>query len=240
MHPSRGTGALTFRDVTYRDWVTMVVLPRRGRDLNPSIHIEFSSVSKTAAILRRGPTKWVRLLAWNIASDTISPGSWFHGRIYDDGCSVSPDGNLFAYFATKYGGHKTREVDYAWTAISKLPWLTALALWPQSETWGGRAKFVDNQTLIIDCPHWEELRTKDKLPKGFTVYPRWIGRGAPDQNLPPTQSCSAWFNGSNGIDQTGRAFEYEDGKLVRDGRLIVDLGAMTPDPQPSPPSAKTW
>ncbi len=25
MHPSRGTGALTFRDVTYRDWVTMVV-----------------------------------------------------------------------------------------------------------------------------------------------------------------------------------------------------------------------
>lgn len=220
--------------------VTAVVLPLTGHDMTPRIHIEFSSASRTAAILRRGPTKWVRLLGWNTEEDTISSGSWFHGKIYEDGCSVSPDGKLFAYFATKYDGPKTRGVDYAWTAVSKLPWLTALALWPQSDTYGGRARFVDNQTLIIDCPHWEKLRTKDKLPKGFTVHPRWIGRDAPNQNLPPTQTCTASFNGSHGVDQAGRAFQYEDGKLVRDGRLIVDLGAMTPDPHPSPSSAQAW
>ena len=206
----------------------------------PRVHIEFSSASNTAAIVRRGPTNWVRLLAWDTADDTITPGSWFHGRIYEDGCSVSPDGTLFAYFATKYEGPKTRGVDYGWTAVSKLPWLTALALWPQSETWGGRAKFVDNKTLIIDCPRGERLRTKDTLPNGFSVHPRWIGRDAPEQNLPPTPECTASFDGSQGVDQNGRAFLYHDGKLVRDGRLVVDLGAMLPDPQRSPDSAHSW
>lgn len=193
-----------------------------------------------AAILRRGPTEWVRLLAWNTADDTISPGSWFHGRIYEDGCSVSPDGRLFAYFATKYGGPKTRGVAYAWTAISKLPWLHALVLWPQSETWGGRAKFIDNQTLIIDCPHWERLKTEDKLPKGFSVHPRWIGRDAPDQNLPAIPKCGASFDGALGVDQNGREFQYNHGKLVRDGRLIVDLGAMVPVPEQPPDLAHKW
>jgi hypothetical protein len=208
--------------------------------LKPRIHIEFSSASPTAAIIRRGPSNWVRLLKWNTADDSILPGSWFHGRIYEDGCSVSPDGRLFACFATKYRGPKTRGVDYAWTAISRLPWLTALALWPQSDTWGGRARFCDNQTLLIDCPHWERLTTTDKLPEGFTVYPRWIGSDAPDQDLPQIATCSASFHGSSGIDHAGRTFEYTDGKLVRDGRLIVDLRAMTPDPQPEPASALEW
>jgi hypothetical protein len=220
--------------------VNTCALPRRDRDLTPRVHIEFSSASNTAAILRRGPTEWVRLLAWNTADDTISPGSWFHGRIYEEGCSVSPDGKLFAYCATKYDGPKTRCVHHAWAAISKLPWLTALVLWPQSDTWSRRARFVDNRTLIIDCPHWENLTTKDKLPNGFAVHPRWIGRGAPNQNLPPTPTIAASFDGSHGFDQAGRAFEVKDGKLSRDGRLIVDLVAMTPDPQPSPSSAHAW
>ncbi len=208
--------------------------------LIPRVHIEFSASSSMAAIVRRGPSRWVRLLAWNTADDTVTPGSWFHGRIYEDGCSVSPDGTLFAYFATKYGGPKSRDVDYAWTAISKLPWLTALAVWPQVDTWGGRARFADNRTLIIDCPHWDRLETKYKLPEGFSVLPRWIGRGAPDQDLPPIPQSSAWFDGARGVDQEGRTFQYAGGKLVRDGRLIVDLGAMMPNPERPPDVARTW
>ncbi len=208
--------------------------------MTPHIHIEFASASPVAAILRRGPTKWVRLLSWNTAEDSIKAGSWFHGRIYENGCSVSPDGTLFAYFATKYHGRKTRGVDYAWTAVSKLPWLTALALWPQSGTWGGRAKFADDKTLIIDCPHWESLKTMDRLPNGFTVYPRWIGVDAPEQSLPVVPTSQASFNGMLGVDQFGCKFEYKDGKIERDGRVIVDLQNMMPDPQHAPEYANTW
>jgi hypothetical protein len=193
-----------------------------------------------AAILRRGPTDWVRLLAWNTHTDLVEAGAWFHGRIYENGCSVSPDGKLFAYFATKYHGPKTRGVDYAWIAVSKLPWLTALALWPQSETWGGRACFADNQTLIIDCPHWETLNTKVRLPKGFTVHSRWIGRDAPKQTLPAVPQSEASFDGIEGVDSFGRRFDYVNGQLQRHGQTLIDLRDMDPEPGPSPAYAHTW
>ena len=215
-------------------------MPEMNQLSTPRIHIEFASASPVAAILRRGSTKWVRLLSWNTADDTVHAGSWFHGRIYEDGCSVSPDGTYLAYFALKYHGQKTRGVNNAWTAVSKLPWLTALALWPQSGTYGGRAKFADNKTLIIDCPHWESLQTKDKLPNGFIVHPRWIGVDAPEQSLPHVPRSQASFNGLQGIDQLGRAFEYTDGKLRRDGRVIVNFQEMCPVPQSSPEYAYQW
>ena len=65
--------------------------------LEPRLHIEFASGSALAAILRRGPTDWTRLLLWDTSTDHFEVGSWFHGRIYDDCCSISPDGQLFAY-----------------------------------------------------------------------------------------------------------------------------------------------
>ncbi len=215
-------------------------VPGKSSVVTSRIHIEFSSASPMAAILRRGPSNWVRLLAWNTLTDVVEPGAWFHGRIYEDGCSVSPDEKLFAYFATKYNGPKTRGVDYAWTAVSKLPWLTALALWPQSDTWSGRAKFADDKTLIIDCACWKSLKTGDRLPKGFTVHPRWIGRAAPSQCLPSTPRSIASFDGTEGIDQAGRRFNYVDGHLKRDGQEIVDLDGMLPDPQRAPDEARVW
>ena len=206
----------------------------------PRLHIAFASESSTAAILKRGPSGWAQLLLWDTASDAVKPGSWFHGRIYEDGCSVSPDGRLFAYFATKYRGEKTRGINDAWTAISKLPYLTALALWPQADTWGGSASFVDNKTLIIDCPHWELLKTDDSLPKGFTVLPRWIGNDAPNQVLPPACKTNGGFDGTSGIDQSGLGFRYENGLLLRNGDTIFDFNNMEPQPEPPHPSAYSW
>ena len=208
--------------------------------LLPRIHIVFASKSPIAAILKRGPSDWAHLLLWDTSSDTVRSGAWLHGRIYEDGCSVSPNGKLFAYFATKHHGEKTRGVDYAWTAISKLPYLTALALWPRSDTWGGSASFVDNKTLIIDCPHWESLKTSDTLPKGFSVLPRWTGKDAPSQTLPPINTTTAYFYGSAGVDQSGQAFEYENGFLLRNGKTIIDFNNMKPQPEPSPEHAQTW
>ena len=208
--------------------------------LVPRVHIEFAAKAPTAAILRRGPSDWVQLLLWDTVADTVCPGSWFHGRIPDQSCSLSPNGELFAYKATKYQGKKTRGVNYCWTAISKLPWLTALALWPQADTWSGAAAFADDRTLIIDCAHWERLKTKDRLPTGFRVLPRWIGQDAPEQTLPQPTVADAQFNGDVGADQSGREFTYKEGKLIRDNRVLVDLTIMHPDPNPPPAIASSW
>jgi len=133
----------------------------------------------------------------------------------------------------KYNGKKTRGVDYCWTAISKPPWLTALARWPQEDTWSGGAQF-------IDVAHWERLKSKDELPDGFRVLPRWIGLDSPTQSLPERTVSAAQFNGQTGIDQSDRLFTYENGKLFRDREVLVDLATMLPDPQPSPADAHRW
>jgi hypothetical protein len=52
-----------------------------------------------ALILRRGPARWYHLIAWRTDTDTFEHGAWFRGRIYEDRCDLSPDGELFLYFA---------------------------------------------------------------------------------------------------------------------------------------------
>jgi hypothetical protein len=89
--------------------------------------------SYTAVIFRRGLSKWVQLIRWDTKTDTFEPGQWFHGRVYERRCDLSPDGSLLVYFAQKISARslKDKEYTYAWTAISKPPYLTALALLAQ-------------------------------------------------------------------------------------------------------------
>ena len=206
----------------------------------PRLHIEFASGSTLAAILRRGPTDWTRLLLWDTSTDHFEAGSWFHGRICDDCCSISPDGQLFAYLAAKHQGNLGSDDCNSWTAVSRPPWLTALAFWPQHGTQGIDTEFVDNSTLIISHPHWDELLPKNELPDQFNVISKLTGKDAPDQSLPETAKTSAQFYNNRGVDQQNKPFHYADGKLFRDDTVIADLGIMRPEPKQSPKWAQSW
>src|SRR5262245_50581242 len=82
-------------------------------------------------ILRRGPTEWWRVNLWNTKRDTFEPGQCFRGRIYPEKCDLSPNGKLFIYFAGKFQPLAAdRGYGDTWTAVSRPPYLTALALWP--------------------------------------------------------------------------------------------------------------
>lgn len=101
-------------------------------------------------ILRRGPTEWWRITLWDTKRDRFEGGQWFHGRIYPERCDVSPDGKLFIYFAGKFN-QRSADNGYGdtWTAVSRPPYLTALALWPIGGTWGGHGVFVDDRTVLV-------------------------------------------------------------------------------------------
>jgi hypothetical protein len=87
---------------------------------------------------------------WDTKHDKFESGQWFHGRIYPEKCDVSPDGKLLIYFAAKFGADPHNQGYHdSWTAVSRPPYLTALALWPIGGTWGGNGVFVDNQTVMI-------------------------------------------------------------------------------------------
>ena len=206
----------------------------------PRLHIEFASGSSMAAILRRGPSGWVRLALWDTATDQVDLGSWFHGRIYEDCCSLSPDGRLFAYLAAKHQGNRGSDDCSSWAAVSRPPWLTAIAFWPQRGTQGVKAEFVDNATLLISHPNWDKLTPTKALPDAFSVISRFTGRSAPEQSLPIPPKSDAKFSDNRGVDQQGRAFDYIDGRLVRDSMPFADFTAMQPDPESSPDWARQW
>ena len=86
-------------------------------------------------------------------------GQWFHGRIYERRADLTPDGSLLIYFANKINKKTLSDPDYtyAWTAISKLPYFTALALWPKGDCWHGGGLFDDNRTVVLN--HREDSAT---------------------------------------------------------------------------------
>jgi hypothetical protein len=113
-------------------------------------------------ILRRGPSKQVLLLKWQLGSDTLEPGQWFKGRIYERRCDLSPSGALFLYFAAKH-----RPPFGTWTAISKPPYLTALALWPKGNAWGGGGVLESEFAIALNHRPGE-----DELAAGFQLRRR--------------------------------------------------------------------
>jgi hypothetical protein len=123
-----------------------------------------------AAIFRRGPSKLVELIKWHTDTDTFERGQWFKGRIYESCSDLSPDGSLLIYFTAKLQLGSRFDEDHfpAWTAISRPPWLTALALRPSpgvSVVGGGL--FIDDKTVSLSGypthPH------KDHKPHGLRI-----------------------------------------------------------------------
>src|SRR5215471_13433178 len=96
-----------------------------------------------AIIFRRGPSNWVRLIVWNTDNDTFEYGQWFKGRVYEEKCDLSPNGTKLIYFAAKHYKRFDLKAEYKnyWTAISKPPYFTALAMWPEITTYGGGGLF---------------------------------------------------------------------------------------------------
>ena len=122
-----------------------------------------------AVIFRRGPSKRVQIIHWDTDTDTFTPGQWFHGRIYERRNDLSSNGQLLIY-RTEKASVRNRQEGYSssWTAISKPPYLTALALWPCHSAIGGGLFFSDEKVWLNHfgnpIPH------RDHLPFGVYVY----------------------------------------------------------------------
>jgi hypothetical protein len=142
----------------------------------------FARKSPWAVIFRRGPSKWVQLVKWNTATDTFEPGQWFNGRIYERRSDLSPDGSLLIYFAQKISGRSKMDTEYtyAWTAISRPPFLTALALWPKGDCWHGGGSFKNAKVILLNHKPAVSKPHKDHKPHRFLVIPNPNAYGEDD------------------------------------------------------------
>lgn len=134
----------------------------------PRLYILFARSAPRAVIFRRGPTDWTQLILWNTKTDVFEYGQWFKGRIYERRSDLSPDGTKLVYFANKINQRTLEDTEYtyAWTAVSRPPYFTALALWPKGDCWHGGGLFRNNKTLFLNhkpdaaVPHPEHLPRK--------------------------------------------------------------------------------
>ena len=139
----------------------------------PRLALLQASRAPVAVIIRRGPSKDVEIIRWDLATDAFERGHWFHGRIYEKRSDLSPDGELLVYFASKFTHRTVENAEYthAWTAVSRAPWLTALALWPKGDCWWGGGLFTDNRSLRLNHRPHEATPHRDHQPDGLTVEP---------------------------------------------------------------------
>lgn len=92
------------------------------------------------AVLRRGPSDWAHVGRWDVDAPTFRGGTWLHGTLYPQRCDLSPDGRYLCYFALD--SHARWSAGWTYIAVSRLPWLTALAAWGTGGTWTRGLHFV--------------------------------------------------------------------------------------------------
>lgn len=137
------------------------------KELKPQVRLYsiLAREAKRAVVFRRGPSKRVQLLVWHTDTDEFEEGQWFKGRIYERRCDLSPSGKLLIYFAAK---HKLPY--FSWTAVSKPPFLTALAMWPKGDCWGGGGLFESERKIRVNHgEHKMALADGFKLPARIQV-----------------------------------------------------------------------
>ncbi len=192
----------------------------------PRLFVILARDAPLAAVVRRGPSSWAQISLWSTARDEITHGAWFRGRIYEEKCDLSPDGELFVYAAFQGGRFRTSTTD-SWTAVSRPPWLHALVLWPMGTTYGGGGRFVDNRRLVLrgaGAAHPEHPARGLEIVAGDAAYQRsteevegadWSGRDHRNRLVFATR---------------GRLFARTGGRDVE----LADFAGLLPDPQPPP------
>jgi hypothetical protein len=120
----------------------------------PRLHVIPATGCDTALVLRRGSSGQVASLLWDRAQGSFEMGQWLKGRIYEHRSDLSPDGRHMVYFA----GNGRRW----WTALSRAPYLRAIACYPQDSTWHGGGAFTRDGRLWFNG-----ARPEEQLPDGL-------------------------------------------------------------------------
>ena len=156
--------------------------PSKARRSAARVEAIIARNAAVAVIFRRGPSRRVRMLKWNLRSDRIEEGQWIEAGVPVTRCDLSPNGELVACFVASY-----RRRPGTWTAISRLPFFTALAVWPKGDSWGG-GLFMSDAHFLLE--HDERVRrgvNEFQLMPDFTLPRRF--RVQPYDGHAPVPEC---------------------------------------------------
>lgn len=194
--------------------------------MQPRLFVIMAKAAPAAVVVKRGPSGWAQLVLWDTKRDVFTDGAWLRGRIYEDKCDLSPDGELFVYAAFQ-GNRLSTGYTQSYTAVSRPPWLHALTVWPMGTTYGGGGRFLDNRRLT--------LRGAQRVHPDHPLGGLMVEPGPADLQVSTNEVDNADWSGR---DQQNRLVFAVDGRIfARTGGQDIELArfiARTPDPQPPP------
>jgi hypothetical protein len=112
------------------------------------LHVILARKSSRAVVFRRGPSKSVCTVLWDRRDDSFTLGQWLRGRIYERRADLSPSGKYLIYFAMN--GRWDSATKGSWTAISKAPYLKAIALFAKGDCWNGGGLFTGERQYWLN------------------------------------------------------------------------------------------
>ena len=133
------------------------------KQVPPRVHVIPATGCDKALILRRGPSDHVASLLWDRATNEFETGQWLKGRIYEHRADLSPDGRHMIYFA----GTGKRW----WTAISRAPWLRAVAFYSTDNTWHGGGAFDEKGHVWFNGSEAPQVLADGLKPANVRAYP---------------------------------------------------------------------
>ncbi len=106
------------------------------------LHLLKATEAPVACVIRRGPSSWFHIALWHYDAGIVEHGAWTKIKLYPERCGISPDGKRLAVFAL--GGEWG-----TYFAVSRAPWLHALAAWRTVGTWTTGADFEPDGTIVL-------------------------------------------------------------------------------------------
>lgn len=132
----------------------------------PRLYGMIAAQAPLAVVFRRGPSAWWQVSRWDLETGALEPGAWFHGTLYPRRSDLSPDGQFLYTFALK--GGPADFLGGVYSAVSRAPWLFALAAWPEMGTWGRGYHFAPGREREVpEVP----VGSLVPLPWGLRVTP---------------------------------------------------------------------
>jgi hypothetical protein len=165
--------------------------------VSTKIRIAFATNGPGAVIMREGPIKQTRMLAWRTDNDSLTEGQWINSSVPH--FTVNSDASLVLAFVqgVRDGG--------PWVAVSRPPWFTALGVWWIGDSWGGYGSHFITDRRIYIAPGLTAVEFKGRLGKSmeWTADPRYrtpesalVSRRLPNWELESFEGRQTWLKRS--------------------------------------------
>jgi hypothetical protein len=191
-----------------------------------SIYVLPASRAPVAAVFVRVPGKWWLVARWDLQRGDLVAGAWVRGTLYPRRSDLSPDGEVLCYFLAKSGNRPFMGMTgrQTFSALSKLPWVYALAAWRETGTWARGHHFVPAPLWEIGEPqHGDTGQLRQRVGLATTVPTQYASerrRGWVEHERCPPRSPSDTWDEERSVVLTRERPHTRDGMRL----VLIDRG----------------